>query len=202
MEEVWKVIPGYSGAYEASSLGRIRSTPRWRNGGTIPAFLKGQILQPSLDKDGYLFVSIQFEKEGVGRRVSRLVAESFHSNPNNWPVVNHKDGNKANNHASNLEWCTVSYNTQHSFDNGLQIGIKGAENAGAKLDEFQIRVIKSIGAELSDSVLGDYFKISCEVVRGIQNNTRWKHVAQPTLPLPKDFERYSKNKKVKVKLVK
>ena len=46
--------------------------------------------------------------------VHRLVAELFIPNPNNYPIVNHKDENKLNNDVSNLEWCTYSYNSKYS----------------------------------------------------------------------------------------
>ena len=49
----------------------------------------------------------------------RLVAEYFIDNPNNYPIVNHIDGNKANNHIENLEWCTYSQNNIHAYKNGL-----------------------------------------------------------------------------------
>ena len=54
-------------------------------------------------------------------RVHRLVATYYvaNPNPNNFTIVNHKDGNKQNDIASNLEWCNISMNTQHAYDNNL-----------------------------------------------------------------------------------
>ena len=54
-------------------------------------------------------------------RIHRLVAENFIENPNNYKVINHKDGNKTNNNVENLEWCTISHNTQHAINTGLLI---------------------------------------------------------------------------------
>ena len=54
-------------------------------------------------------------------RVHRLVAKYFVKNPkpNEYDMVNHIDGDKMNNHYENLEWCNISMNTQHAYDNGL-----------------------------------------------------------------------------------
>lgn len=55
------------------------------------------------------------------RRVSRLVAQYYVENPKplEYDIVNHKDGDKLNNCYTNLEWCNISINTQHAYDNGL-----------------------------------------------------------------------------------
>lgn len=69
-----------------------------------------------VDKDGYLHLGLfDSESNKKFRRVHRMVAITFIPNPNNYPIVNHKDGNVKNNNVDNLEWCTDSYNKQHSF---------------------------------------------------------------------------------------
>jgi hypothetical protein len=64
---------------------------------------------------GYFVVKIK----NRAIRVHRLVAEAFVANPNNDPFVNHIDGNKLNNNASNLEWCTQKQNVHHALRTGL-----------------------------------------------------------------------------------
>jgi len=78
---------------------------------------------------GYPSLSIRLY-DGLSKRIyiHRLVAETFKRNTKNLPHINHKDGNKLNNHKWNLEFCTVSYNIQHSYDIGLNIAKKGMLN--------------------------------------------------------------------------
>ena len=95
-------------------------------------------LKYRIDKDGYKDVSLVYNSKGDRQpfRVHRLVALKYIPNPNNYPVVNHKDLNKSNNHVSNLEWCTVAKNTQHGYNNGAYNSISKIEiilKSGEKL---------------------------------------------------------------------
>lgn len=86
----------------------------------------GKIMKPSINAKGYYqIVMVDNFKNRITRKVHRLVAETFIPNPENKPTVNHKDGNKANNHIDNLEWTTYSENQQHAYDIGLCPKYKG-----------------------------------------------------------------------------
>ena len=109
-QEQWKPIEGTNSKYEVSNFGRVRTN------GQRPGLLT-LTKQPS----GYRYAMIELSN-GKKRncRVHRLVAQYFIPNTDNLREVNHKDGNKDNNRADNLEWCTRSHNVKHSFDTGLK----------------------------------------------------------------------------------
>ena len=80
--------------------------------------------------NGYLYINIQNENnDTVQKRVHRLVAQEFLDNPENLPIVMHKDNNKANPELNNLKWGTVSENTKSSFDDGLEENDKGFDDS-------------------------------------------------------------------------
>lgn len=109
MIELWKNIKGFDNCYMVSNYGNIKSLPR---NGTIN---KERILKPAIRGD-YLFVRLVGNHKDKKCSVHRLVAKAFIPNPENKPCVNHKDGNKLNNKADNLEWCTQSENMIHARD--------------------------------------------------------------------------------------
>jgi hypothetical protein len=73
-----------------------------------------------IDKDGYKKFRFWIGRRPFKIFVHRLVALLYIENPNNYPVINHIDGNKQNNHTNNLEWCTVKHNTLHAQKLGLR----------------------------------------------------------------------------------
>lgn len=121
--EEWKPVINFEDRYEVSSFGLIRSIPFLKNSrnnhGEYSFMEKGGILKPSKTKDNYFFVSLCRDKYEKRVRVHRLVAEHFLLNPDNLPQINHIDGNKQNNHISNLEWCSAQHNVIHSYKLGL-----------------------------------------------------------------------------------
>lgn len=78
----------------------------------------GKLLAQTIQQ-GYCHVTLHINGKQLRRRVHRLVAEVFIPNVENKPYVNHKDGNRANNNVTNLEWVTPSENTQHAVKTGL-----------------------------------------------------------------------------------
>jgi len=120
IEEIWKDIEGYEGSYQVSNLGRIKSLKR----NTSNVCKKDKILKQKLEKYGYMRVHIR----NKSYLVHRLVALTFIPNLKNKRTVNHKDGNKLNNHICNLEWATNSENIKHAYDNNLFKEIPGCKN--------------------------------------------------------------------------
>lgn len=108
--EEWRDIEQFKGEYQISNFGRIRN------------YRTKKVLKNYISPEGYVCNSLRHSKEERTHtvRVHRLIAEAFIPNPNNYPIINHIDGNKQNNNIENLEWCTAQHNIQHSFDNGLQ----------------------------------------------------------------------------------
>lgn len=137
--------------------------------GRVFAKKRGKYLKPGMgkDKDKYLHVKIPKRL-----KIHRLVAMLFLPNPNNYPEVNHKDGNKLNNHWRNLQWCTKLENMQHSHSMGLHP--KGEKAGRAKLKGLHVKVIReAIDNKFSNVSIAKYFKIDPSTICDIKRGKSW-----------------------------
>ena len=117
-EEIWKSLPGVSGV-EVSTFGRVRTLDRVVSSENGTRFLKGKALKQWDSGIGYMQVHIQIDGKQPKKLVHRLVAQTFISNPDSLPEVNHKDCDRANNNVDNLEFCTRSYNMKYKEKFGI-----------------------------------------------------------------------------------
>lgn len=116
MEEIWKDIEEYDGQYQVSNLGNVRSLK----------FGKVRILKQSVHKQGYKNAKLCKNGKEKVYKVHRLVAEAFIPNPNNLPIINHKDENPSNNNVDNLEFCTHKYNMNYgNINQKKSVSMKG-----------------------------------------------------------------------------
>ena len=129
--------------------------------------------------DGYYDVTLWKDGKGHTKRVHRLVAEAFLPNPENYPVVNHKDGNKLNNNIDNLEWTTVQMNTIHSYANGLQNPVRSSQHGRSKYNEEEItQVCELLQNGHSCEFVSDKTKVSLRVVQSVNTKQNWKHISK------------------------
>ena len=170
-DEIWKVIKGYEGKYEVSNFGRVRSLPRYvRNSVGSQTFVDGKMLIPFQDKVGYLHVLLS-DKNYKKKQwlVHRLVAMAFLENPNNYPVVNHKDENKSNNCVNNLEWCTQSYNL--SYNEGQK------KRRERKIEMYDRNTGKYLRTFNSIDEASKIMKINRTTISQVAANLRGRHTA-------------------------
>ena len=112
MASLLKDIEGYEGLYKVSSSGDVFSMPRPGSRSKEPYKMFG-----GTDQFGYRLVGLTKNGRNKTFRVHRLVANAFLPNPHGYSEINHKDENKENNAAANLEWNTQIENHNHGTIN-------------------------------------------------------------------------------------
>jgi len=106
-DEIWKpIVDVEKKGYYISNFGRVKS-PNNKIKDTFG--ITGGYYEMKFDKKHY--------------KIHRLVATYFIDNPENKPLVNHKNGDKFNNKVNNLEWCTNKENVQHAYNMGLNSSV-------------------------------------------------------------------------------
>lgn len=188
MQEQWKVVDwldGYSGIMEVSDTGRVRRYSysyeaihkRWNTHMTVT---KPDILyRPCLTKSGYPEVAVMLNKKRKKFLVHRLVARAFVPGYHPDLTVNHINGIKTDNRASNLEWVTLARNTQHQWEIGL-VNLRGDNNPSAKLTSGKVRIIRdllALGATANQ--LAVLLDVSSSLIGLIRDGKRWSELRSP-----------------------
>ena len=128
--EIWKPVVGYEGLYEVSNLGRLRSVERIVKRPEGEWHYKEKILRAHKTNKGYLRTRLY--RNGVAQTLSihRLVLTAFVPNPQNLPMINHKNEKVWDNRLDNLEWCDNSYNQRygHAQDTKFRKVVQIGEN--------------------------------------------------------------------------
>lgn len=112
-----KPVIGYEGYYEVDNCGRVYALDRVihveDHGRSYDKPLSGGIIKQHMHSKGYKIVPLTKDGKTKSVFVHRIVAMAFLANPDKLPCINHKDEDKTNNFAENLEWCTYQYNNAY-----------------------------------------------------------------------------------------
>lgn len=171
--EIWLPVVGYEGVYSVSNLGRVvrHALPSQKRGDYLP--------KQKFNNCGYLRVWLYSpaDKSQVPRFVHRLVAMAFLGEPpNEKSQVNHRDGDKANNRLTNLEWNSPSENTWHAVHVTGKIP-KGSKSFFAKLHESDVVQIKSLLMTGKTCVaIARLYNLTATTIQYIKQGKTWGHV--------------------------
>lgn len=160
-EEIWATV-SVNTLYEVSSLGNVRR-------------IGGRVLKPSTINTGYQFVSLSMKGVVKHHTVHRLVCMAFCGQPSAKMTVNHKDGDKLNNRATNLEWVTYKENNMHALATGLRRhpDQRGERNARSKLTFDAAREIVENPLKLKGVELARKFGVSPQLISDVKRRKCW-----------------------------
>lgn len=137
------------------------------NSSQVWSYKHHKFLKQQLNHRGYLQVKLYDNGKHRTFTVHRLVATSFIDNSERLPFINHKDGDKTNNRASNLEWCSNQYNKDHAMRSG---------NFKSKLSIEDVLNIRQIGKSKPYSKTAAQYGITRMMVYRIVTNKSWQHL--------------------------
>jgi hypothetical protein len=152
----------------------IRSKQAAKGNGNSPI---GKVLKPEVTQNGYNRVTLCLNGQTKRFQLHRLVAFLHVPNPDpdNYNVINHKDGNPQNNHKDNLEWCSYSENLQHAYDTLGRRPPEGETQGNSKLTDEIVYSIRH-GRDESPTELAKEFGVSKATIQDALNYRTWTQV--------------------------
>ncbi len=130
--EEWRPVVGWSN-YMISNIGRVYSKIRLKPN-TKNTTCGGAMCGNTKTKMGYIVAKLRYCGKNKTCKVHRLVAEAFLPKEDGLDIINHKDGDKTNNHVSNIEWCNPLQNNLHALSTGLRVNAHGEKASQCLLD--------------------------------------------------------------------
>lgn len=169
--EHWRPVEGFRGIYQVSNVGNVcRTLDRW---GRVACRHLKKVRSSST---GYDKVALYLDARPITKHVHQLVAYTFHGPPAPSMTVNHIDGRKPNNRASNLEYLTRGENTRHAYFHGL--GPRGDTHHNTKLKWYEVEEIRKLVGIIPRKRIGELYGVSEGVVNRIAWGRTWKHLPQ------------------------
>ncbi len=191
LAERWRVIPSFP-EYVVSTKGRVKRAVDSQPGVSGYVLKKGFERKPVKSSRGYESVGLTLSTNNQKTcMIHNLVLEAFVGPCPPGHECNHKDGNKTNNHLSNLEWVTHLENVRHACRNGLRIPKyqNGEKNTSAKLKEGEVWLIRKLlesdlylskKRKQEDRLLlreiAKMFRVSLATISAIKQRRTWKHI--------------------------
>ncbi len=175
----WRPVIGYEEYYLVSEDGQIKTRERACNiHHNSKMIRRPKFLRVYEHPSGYNVVTLYKNRKRTLCGVHRLVAMAFVENAENKPQVNHKDGDRRNNHYSNLEWVTNYENQQHAIFNGLVRYVKGDEHGCSKTNSNDVKKMRELykTGKYSWRELGTMFGLTKSHVGQIIRRLTWRHV--------------------------
>lgn len=147
--------------------------------GIVRSLNTGKVFKQSRNEFGYINVSVPSGEKGksVKRKVHRLVAQTFIPNPENKREVNHIDGNKENNHVSNLEWVTSKENKSHAWENNLYSAIGENHHDALHSEDFIRELCKMMEDGWRNKEIAEETGLSKDFISDIRTGRTWKSVS-------------------------
>lgn len=175
-DEEWRPVVGHEEWYAVSNWGRVKRIKASRR-----AYAGRLLSHNTLTKHGYAEILICKNGQQERAKIHRLVAFAFIGNPPGAHYeINHKDGNKANNHVSNLEWVTRQENSQHAVRLGLANRAHGSKHPYVKLTEEEVLKIRAARNVVRQKDLAVQYNVGQPQISRIHRKASWKYVESST----------------------